>query len=409
MGYCLPELLLSSSACESTSTQDPFEQYLPNLSDQCRYSTKLNKCDHLGTIESYQASLPVQQVSAKDKPKLLLYTITKCKIKLLKVFFESGSIKTMNHCSTLPSWFQSATSFCCSLQFKATPLTNALPMTNNKTTTTTTTNNNNNPTKARRTRARSTTTITTRTIKTTTAQLDALFQASILAKNGIMIVELLILSTSPSIILFALTVRSRKAALVISKIDNLEVLNNVDSWKKSLLEDYPNVLLLESSNEVSRLWTIFMLSLLPDASNTSNTAAPSMDPLQTATFFKFSFPATIGLDCAEFDIGTRSFVVTSVFASSFASASLLINKLRLDMYAFSLSLTLPMEQHCFDSCPWWNWILDCCWRNYWCSLIWWKFSSWSMTMIIRRMHCCHYIIVVITVNDQIRSLSCYQS
>ncbi len=68
-----------------------------------------------------------------------------------------------------------------------------------------------------------------------------------------MIVELLILSTSPSIILFALTVRSRKAALVISKIDNLEVLNNVDSWKKSLLEDYPNVLLLESSNEVSRL------------------------------------------------------------------------------------------------------------------------------------------------------------
>ncbi len=70
----LTESWLPRSACESASAQDPFQQYFPNLCNQCRHDTKLNQWHHLNwtllsPIESYQASVPVQQLSASDKLK----------------------------------------------------------------------------------------------------------------------------------------------------------------------------------------------------------------------------------------------------------------------------------------------------------------------------------------------------
>ncbi len=57
--------------------------------------------------------MPVQQVLATEKPKLLSCTVATCKAignrpsnKILKVLFNSGSTKTMIHCSALPKGFQ---------------------------------------------------------------------------------------------------------------------------------------------------------------------------------------------------------------------------------------------------------------------------------------------------------------
>ncbi len=114
----LNDTWLLDSTCDSSTAQDPLEQFLPNPCEHHGHSYKINECHHLDTIllppiESYHASTPIQQVLAIEQPKLLSCSVATFKVignhtsnKILKVLFNPGLTKTMIHRSALPKGYQ---------------------------------------------------------------------------------------------------------------------------------------------------------------------------------------------------------------------------------------------------------------------------------------------------------------